>query len=197
MENFAIIGLGNPGLVYRNTRHNIGFWLLDAISKRENLLFQSSKDFHADHLIMSRKDKRILLIKPKTFMNDSGRYLTKILSYFRCASQNVVLVHDELTLPFGELKISQKRGAGGHNGVASVFRFLGNSLVRFRIGIGSKPYPQMKLSDFVLSRLSIEESNSLESKCETLIDTLYDLIDNGVDSTMNLINKTQPSQLSS
>jgi peptidyl-tRNA hydrolase, PTH1 family len=197
VENFAIIGLGNPGLVYQKTRHNIGFWLLDAIAEKENLLFKSSNDFHADHLIMSRKNKRILLIKPKTFMNESGRYLSKILSYFRCTTENVVLIHDELTLPFGELKISHRRGAGGHNGVSSVFNFLGNSLIRFRIGIGSKPHPKMKLSDFVLSKFSSEECKLLDSKSETLIDTLYDLIDNGVDATMNLINQTKPSQLSS
>ena len=107
MENFAIIGLGNPGQVYQKTRHNLGFWLVDAIAERENLVFQSSKDFHADHLVMSRKNNRILLVKPKTFMNESGKYLSKILSYFRCPPENVVLVHDELTLPFGELKISQ------------------------------------------------------------------------------------------
>ena len=83
MENFAIIGLGNPGQVYQKTRHNLGFWLVDAIAKKENLAFQTSKDFHADHLVMSRKDNRILLVKPKTFMNESGKYLTKILSYFK------------------------------------------------------------------------------------------------------------------
>lgn len=194
MENFAIIGLGNPGQVYQKTRHNLGFWLVDAIAKKENLAFQTSKDFHADHLVMSRKDNRILLVKPKTFMNESGKYLTKILSYFKCVPNNVVIVHDELTLPFGELKISHNRGAGGHNGVASVISFIGNSFMRFRLGIGSKPHPQMKLSDFVLSSLSLEESKYLDSKKENLIDTLYGLIDNGLDATMNLINQTKPSQ---
>ncbi len=197
MGNFAIIGLGNPGQVYQKTRHNLGFWLVDAIAERENLVFQSSKDFHADHLVMSRKNNRILLVKPKTFMNESGKYLSKILSYFRCPPENVVLVHDELTLPFGELKISHKKGTGGHNGVASVISFIGNSFMRFRLGIGSKPFPQMKLSDFVLSKLSLEECKSLDSKKENLIDALYGLIDNGVDATMNLINQTKPSQLSS
>ena len=194
MENFAIIGLGNPGQVYQKTRHNLGFWLVDAIAKKENLAFQTSNDFHADHLVMSRKDNRILLVKPKTFMNESGKYLTKILSYFKCVPNNVVIVHDELTLPFGELKISHNRGAGGHNGVASVISFIGNSFMRFRLGIGSKPHPQMKLSDFVLSSLSLEESKYLDSKKENLIDTLYGLIDNGLDATMNLINQTKPSQ---
>lgn len=194
MGNFAIIGLGNPGQVYQKTRHNLGFWLVDAIAKRENLVFQTSKNFHADHLVMSRKDTRILLVKPKTFMNESGKYLSKMLSYFRCSPTNVVVVHDELTLPLGELKISHNRGAGGHNGVASVISFIGNSFMRFRLGIGSKPHPQMKLSDFVLSRLSLEESNYLDSKKENLIDALYGLIDNGLDATMNLINQTKPSQ---
>ena len=101
MANYAIIGLGNPGEIYQKTRHNLGFWLLDKVAEKENVHFKSSKEFHADHLVMNRKDKSILLIKPKTFMNESGRYLSSILNYFRCSTTNMILVHDELTLPFG------------------------------------------------------------------------------------------------
>lgn len=197
MENFAIIGLGNPGQVYNKTRHNLGFWLVDAIAERENLSFQTSKSMCAEHLIMKRKDNRILLLKPKTFMNESGKYLSKIFSYFRCIPNNIVVIHDEFTLPFGEIKISKRKSAGGHNGVASVINFIGNSFIRFRLGIGNKPHPQMKLSDFVLSNLTLEENKILENRKEKLIDTLYGLIDNGIDVTMNLINQTKPSQISS
>ena len=107
MANFAIIGLGNPGDIYQSTRHNLGFWLLDKIAEKENVRFNSSKEFHADHLIMNRKEKKVLLVKPKTFMNESGRYLSSILNYFRCSPENVIVLHDDLTLPFGEIKISK------------------------------------------------------------------------------------------
>lgn len=197
MANFAIIGLGNPGDIYQSTRHNLGFWLLDKIAEKENVRFNSSKEFHADHLIMNRKQKKVLLVKPKTFMNESGRYLSSILNYFRCSPENVIVLHDDLTLPFGEIKISKNRGAGGHNGVNSVISSLGNSFARFRLGIGSKPFPQMKLSDFVLSKLSAEECLFLENKKDNFYDALFGILDNGIDATMNLINQTKRSQSTS
>lgn len=193
MSNFAIIGLGNPGKAYLNTRHNLGFWLIDAIAESQNLTFKSSKGFHADYSIMNRKNNRLLLIKPTTFMNESGKHLSVMMSYFKCLSENVILVHDELTLPFGEIKVSQKKGSGGHNGVASVMNAIGNSFVRFRIGIGSKSNEQMKLSDFVLSKLGVNECNHLNSIKKNLVETLFGLIDDGVVPTMNLINQKHPS----
>jgi PTH1 family peptidyl-tRNA hydrolase len=100
-------------------------------------------------------------------------------------------------LPFGEIKISKNRGAGGHNGVSSVISSLGNSFARFRLGIGSKPFPQMKLSDFVLSKLSTEECLFLENKKDNFYDALFGILDNGIDATMNLINQTNRSQSTS
>ncbi len=197
MADFAVIGLGNPGEVYRNSRHNLGFWCLDNIAEKKNVKFKSSKEFHADYLVLKHNDMKILLVKPMTMMNESGRFLLSILNYFRCSSSNVILIHDELTLPFGELKISTNRGAGGHNGVSSVINALGDSLTRFRIGIGKKSFPQMKLSDFVLSKLTSEECSLLEGKKDNLNDALLHIFENGVDATMNLINQTrrpQPNQ---
>ena len=197
MANFAIIGLGNPGITYQSTRHNLGFWLLDNIAEKDNVQFKKSEEFHADYLIMKRNDKKVLLVKPKTFMNESGRYLSAILNYFRFSPENVIVVHDELTLPFGEIKISKNKGPGGHNGVSSVISSLGNSFVRFRLGIGNKPFPQMNLADFVLSKLSSEECLYLESKKDTFYNALFDILDNGIDATMNLINQTKRSQSTS
>lgn len=197
MADFAVIGLGNPGEVYRNTRHNLGFWLLDKIAEKGNVKFKNSREYHADHSIMPYKESNILLIKPMTFMNESGRYLLSILNYFQCPLANVILIHDELTLPLGELKISKNRGAGGHNGVISVISALGSSFTRFRIGIGKKSFPQMKLSDFVLSKLTSEECTLLEQEEDNFNNALFSIFDNGVDATMNLINQTrrpQPNQ---
>jgi PTH1 family peptidyl-tRNA hydrolase len=197
VADFAVIGLGNPGQVYQNTRHNLGFWLLDEIAEKGNVHFKNSREYHAEHIIMPYKGINILLIKPMTFMNESGRYLLSILNYFRCPLANVILIHDELTLPLGELKISKNRGAGGHKGVSSVISALGNSLIRFRIGIGKKSFPQMKLSDFVLSKLTSKECTLLEQEKDNFKDALFSIFDNGVDATMNLINQTrrpQPNQ---
>ena len=115
---------------------------------------------------MHFNNNKIFLIKPLTFMNESGRYLSSLLSYINCPSQNVILVHDDLTMPLADLKISLNKGTGGHNGVANVISNIGKSFIRFRIGIGSKLFPEMKLSDFVLSKMSDTELKSLESKKE-------------------------------
>lgn len=197
MVNFAIIGLGNPGEAHQKTRHNLGFWLLDKVAEKENVYFKKSKEFHADHLVMTRNGKKILLVKPKTFMNESGCYLANILNYFRCSPTNMILAHDELTLPFGEIKISKNRGAGGHNGVTSVMSTLGNTFIRFRLGIGSKTHPQMNLADFVLSKLSSEELTILEDRRDNICDALFSILDNGLDTAMNLINQTNRSQSTS
>ena len=194
MVNFAVIGLGNPGLNYRNTRHNLGFWMLDALAEENRLQFKENKNYHAHYTLMAHGDKKILLVKPTTFMNESGNYLSSLLSYFSCSTKDVILVHDELTLPFGDLKISNKRGSGGHNGVESVISHIGNTFIRFRIGIGAKPFPQMKLSEFVLSKLSQSERTLIETHKDRFIKAFFSIFDNGLSATMNFINQTQRSQ---
>lgn len=194
MVNFAVIGLGNPGPNYRNTRHNLGFWMLDALAEENRLQFKENKNYHSHYTIMAHGDKKILLVKPTTFMNDSGNYLSSLLSYFSCCAKDVILVHDELTLPFGDLKISNNRGSGGHNGVESVISHIGNTFTRFRIGIGAKPFPHMKLSEFVLSKLSQSERILIQTHKERFIKAFFSIIDNGLSATMNSINQTQRSQ---
>jgi len=194
VEKWVIIGLGNPGDKFHNTRHNLGFWLLDLLARKQNLKFKLSKTHHAYFTSMHFSKKKIYLVKPDTFMNESGRYLSSLLSFFNCSSENVILIHDELTLPLGNLKISKNKGAGGHNGVASVISSIGNSLIRFRLGIGSKPFDQMKLSDFVLSKFSKPELCLLENQKESFLNAIYSIFENGLSSTMNFINQTTRSQ---
>ena len=194
MENWVIIGLGNSGDKFHNTRHNLGFWFLDLLAKKQNLKFKFSKNHHAYFTFMHFNNNKIYLVKPDTFMNESGRYLSNLLSFFNCSSENVILIHDELTLPLGNLKISKNKGAGGHNGVASVISGIGNSLIRFRLGIGSKPFDQMKLSDFVLSKFSKPELSLLEDKKDSFLKAIFSIFENGLSSTMNFINQTTRSQ---
>ena len=194
MENWVIIGLGNSGDKFHNTRHNLGFWFLDLLAKKQNLKFKFSKTHHAYFTFMHFNNNKIYLVKPDTFMNESGRYLSNLLSFFNCSSENVILIHDELTLPLGKLKISKNKGAGGHNGVASVISGIGNSLIRFRLGIGSKPFDQMKLSDFVLSKFSKPELSLLEDKKDSFLKAIFSIFENGLSSTMNFINQTTRSQ---
>lgn len=191
MEKLAIIGLGNPGAEYQKSRHNLGFWLIDALAEQENLTFKENKQFHAQVTHMQRKERKFLLVKPMSYMNESGKFLSSLLSYFDCSPSDSIVVHDEIAFPLGQLKISQNKGAGGHNGVKSVISSIGSSFVRFRVGIGTKPHPEVKLADFVLSKLSKQEWAFLQTRKDCLCNSLLDLLDRGVDATMNLINQTR------
>ena len=194
MEKLAIIGLGNPGAEYQKSRHNLGFWLIDALAEQENLTFKENKQFHAQVTHMQRKERKFLLVKPMSYMNESGKFLSSLLSYFDCSPIDSIVVHDEIAFPLGQLKISRNKGAGGHNGVKSVISSIGSSFVRFRVGIGTKPHPEVKLADFVLSKLSNQEWAFLQTRKDCLCNSLLDLLDRGVDATMNLINQTHRSQ---
>ena len=191
MEKLAVIGLGNPGAEYQKSRHNLGFWLIDALAEQENLTFKENKQFHAQVTHMQRKERKFLLVKPMSYMNESGKFLSSLLSYFDCSPSDSIVVHDEIAFPLGQLKISQNKGAGGHNGVKSVISSIGSSFVRFRVGIGTKPHPEVKLADFVLSKLSKQEWAFLQTRKDCLCNSLLDLLDRGVDATMNLINQTR------
>jgi PTH1 family peptidyl-tRNA hydrolase len=194
VEKLAVIGLGNPGAEYQKSRHNMGFWLVDALAEQESLTFKENKQFHAQVTHMQRKERKFLLVKPMSYMNESGKFLSSLLSYFDCSPSDSIVVHDEIAFPLGLLKISQNKGAGGHNGVKSVISSIGSSFVRFRVGIGTKPHPEVKLADFVLSKLSKQEWAFLQTRKDCLCNSLLDLLDRGVDATMNLINQTHRSQ---
>ena len=131
MEKLAVIGLGNPGPEYQKSRHNMGFWLVDALAEQEKLTFKENKQFHAQISHMQRDGKNFLLVKPLSYMNESGKFLIPLLSYFECEPSRSIIVHDELAFPLGNVKISRNKGAGGHNGVKSIISSIGSSFVRF------------------------------------------------------------------
>ena len=125
MSCVAIIGLGNPGSRYSKTRHNLGFWFLDNLAKSHGITFQSKSKFNSDISKFTHNDRSYMLVKPLTFMNQSGKYLRSLLSSNSCDVDKSILVHDELTLQVGQMKISTGKSAGGHNGVKSIFDTLG------------------------------------------------------------------------
>ena len=126
-------------------------------------------------------------------MNESGKFLSPLLSYFECSADHAIVVHDEIAFPLGEIKVSRNKGAGGHNGVKSVLSSIGSGFARFRVGIGMKPNPEVNLADFVLSKLSAEEWTFLQERKDYLCQSLLNLLDDGVDVAMNLINQTNRS----
>lgn len=193
VEKFAVIGLGNPGSQYQKTRHNLGFWLLDALAERENISFKLNKKYHAEIAQMQRKESLFVLVKPLTYMNESGKFLSSLLSYTNCRPEESVVLHDEIAFPLGEAKVSRNKGAGGHNGVKSVISSIGSAFVRFRIGIGGKAHDGVDLADHVLSKISADDWSHLQSRKAFLCESLLNLLDNGVDVAMNLINQTKPA----
>ena len=193
MESFAIIGLGNPGTKYNRTRHNLGFWLVDELARREKVIYKTNKQYHAEVGQMRRKESKVLLVKPMNYMNESGEFLSPLLSYFGCSADNAIVVHDEIAFPLGEVKISRNKGAGGHNGVKSVISAIGSGFVRFRLGIGPNLNPEVNLADYVLSKLSLTEWALLQTRKDCFFQSLFNLLDDGVDVAMNIINQTNRS----
>ena len=195
MSCSAIVGLGNPGAQYAQTRHNLGFWLLDHLADTQQVVFQEKSKFRAEITKFSYAEKCFMLVKPLTFMNESGKFLKMLLSKNNCEISDTILIHDELTLPVGRMKISKSNGDGGHNGVRSVFSAIGSDLIRFRLGIGQKKNPTMDLADYVLSKFIPEEIQLLEKQKENFLNALMSLITDGVDKAMNRYNQTSPNSI--
>jgi len=184
-----IVGLGNPGEKFKNTRHNVGFVAVDTFAEKNNFpKFKLHKKSNA--LISENGD--IILVKPQTFMNDSGKTIKKIISNFKFQISNLVLIHDDIDLPIGKIKIIKERGSAGHKGVESIIKSIGNNgLIRFRIGI--KPQDTItKIQDIkklVLKNFSKEEQKILDETIKKTAEALDLFVKQGLDKTMNEYNK--------
>lgn len=149
---YLISGLGNPGDKYKNTRHNIGFLVIDAITKNLSTTNINNSNFQA----IVQKNLSNLYVKPQTFMNLSGESILSIVEYYNIPNENIIVVHDDLDLPFGTVKFKVGGGHGGHNGLRSIDSHVGKDYIRIRVGIG-KPENKGDVADYVLSNFSKEE----------------------------------------
>ncbi len=153
---YLIAGLGNPGDNYALTRHNVGFLVIDEIAKNIPTSNINNSNFKAKVLKASNK----LLVKPQTFMNLSGESILPIADYYNIANENIIVIHDDLDLPFGSVKFKIGGGHGGHNGLRSIDSNINKDYIRVRIGIG-KPENKKDVANFVLSNFSKDELNQL------------------------------------
>jgi len=190
MSISLVAGLGNPGREYAATRHNAGFAVIDALAARLGLAWKRSLRCHA---WIARWPQPAgparLLAKPTTFMNESGRALRALGDFYQVPPAAMVVVHDDLAIDLGRVKISVRGSAGGHNGVASLREHLGDGFIRYRLGVGPKHPAAMDLKDFVLGRFTPDEQTIFDQQLTTYLDGLGLLIEQGPARAMNQLNR--------
>lgn len=184
-----IAGLGNPGKEYVNTRHNIGFVVVDELAKKLGFTWKLEKKRKAEVAQGTWGHQPIILAKPQTYMNLSGEALGSLAGYFKIPGARIIAIFDDVTLPLGRVKVSLEGGTGGHNGVENLVQHLGKGFMRFRIGIGQKTHPAMDLKDYVLGTFLTVESTYIETLLPNFIEGLHLLIDKGAVSAMNVLNQ--------
>lgn len=174
-----IVGLGNPGGEYKKTRHNIGFIFLNSFLSKENLSLDKKK-FKGQYIeYVSSKGNKAILLEPQTYMNLSGDSIIDFVKYYKIDIEDVLIIHDDLDLEVGKIRIRAKGSSGGHNGIKSVIaRLNGENFKRIRIGIGKDS--NIPVVDYVLSKFNDEEMKVLESKMGVVNKVIEDFID-GVD----------------
>jgi PTH1 family peptidyl-tRNA hydrolase len=188
-----VAGLGNPGRDYEHTRHNVGWVALDALARKHRLSWQSMPPFEAEVARWDLGSGRVRwLVKPTTYMNASGRAIGALARYYKIAPEAVVAVYDDVSIGFGWVKVTVAGSAAGHNGVTSLLETMGDSFVRYRIGIGPKEPPEMELSNFVLGRFTAEQQTTLTQKLDYYVSGLELLLARGAEAAMNQLNRRDP-----
>lgn len=180
-----IVGLGNPGIQYENTRHNAGFIMLDAIAKAWDIRVEKAK-FRAYLGEGKVGDKRVLLMKPQTYMNNSGEAVREAMKFYKVPAQRVILLFDDISLPVGGLRVRRQGSAGGQNGVKSIIALCGSdAFPRIKMGIGAKPHPDFDLADWVLSKFKKDELKIISETAEKAVDAVRLMVDGDIEQAMN------------
>jgi PTH1 family peptidyl-tRNA hydrolase len=183
-----LVGLGNPGDTYRDTRHNVGFRLLDRLAECEGLRFAAAPRFKAETAVWDRPDGRILLVKPQTFMNNSGEAVAPLAHYYKVPVEDVFVVYDDMDLPAGKTRLRHGGGHGGHNGLKSLHQHLGSdAYVRIKIGIG-RPPAGGEVTPWVLGRAASEDRQHEQAAIAAILDGLPLILDGDLARAANRIH---------
>ncbi|GAB4313219.1 MAG: aminoacyl-tRNA hydrolase [Phototrophicales bacterium] len=187
MTRYLVVGLGNPGVRYEKTRHNIGFWVVDELARRWNASnFKTErKALVADATI---KNQRVLLIKPQTYMNLSGEAVRAIIDFYKLDIENLIVIHDDLDVDFGVLRIRKGGSAGGQNGVKNIIQHLHTQdFKRIRCGIG-RPPGRMDPADYVLEPFKGDQEITARLMVDRAADAVETWLSDGIDIAMNRYN---------
>ena len=185
--DWLIVGLGNPGKKYEETRHNVGFHVVDQLANAENLRFDENRN----KALLARgriRNHTAALVKPQTFMNLSGESVGPVARFYKVPPERILVIYDDLDLPTAQLRLRPKGGSGGHKGMTSITQHLSSqNFPRLRIGIG-RPPGQMPVTAYVLQKFSVDEWQAMQQTYENAIQAIYALMDDGVDKAMNQFN---------
>ncbi len=187
--DMMIVGLGNPGLQYEGTRHNIGFAAMDALCEKHECECKKMKftAYMGDAVI---PNKRVLLLKPQTYMNNSGSAVGEAARFYKIAPENILVMYDDISLEPGILRIRRKGSAGGHNGIKDIIEVLGSEeFPRIKLGVGAKPHPDYDLKDWVLGKFKPEDKEKVETSLDNAVKAVNELLSRGIDSAMNKFSK--------
>lgn len=185
---YIICGLGNPGTQYENTRHNIGFMTVDTLCEKYRLSCKKVK-FKSLTCDAAIGGKRCLIMKPTTFMNNSGEAVTEAMSFYKIPPERTVIVFDDISLEPGKLRIRRKGSDGGHNGIKSIIYLSGSdAFPRIKMGVGAKPHPDYKLADWVLGHFNKEDGEKLEQCFQNAVACLELIVQGKIDEAMNKYN---------
>tara|TARA_B100000989_G_scaffold260558_1_gene211200 strand:- start:9127 stop:9687 length:561 start_codon:yes stop_codon:yes gene_type:complete len=180
------VGLGNPTPDSENNRHNVGFKIIDSINKKFSLSKQKPK-FKGLLTTGNIENEKVYAIKPLTFMNNSGICIRELIEYFKIDAENVIVFHDDLDLEFGKIKAKFGGSSAGHNGIASIDKFIGKDYSRVRIGIG-KPESEIEVSDYVLQNFNEDESMGIEKISNDITESISFLIKKKLDLFSSTVN---------
>lgn len=187
--SYVIVGLGNPGAEYAKTRHNAGFIAIDYMCEKYGARVNkaSHRGLVGEAVIAG---KRVLLVKPQTFMNLSGECVRALLDFYKLGTDRLIVIYDDISLPVGRLRARRDGSAGGHNGIKSIIEHTGTQIFpRIKIGVGQKPHPDYDLASWVLSEFSAEDYKALCAALPTVCEGLERLLTSGIDDAMQICNK--------
>lgn len=189
---WLVVGLGNPGNKYRFTRHNIGFLAVDGLAQGWTSPAGATSE-STEHKALTQRLKvesqPILLAKPQTFMNLSGESVLSLLQFYKIPKEQLVVLQDDIEIPFASMRFHKNRGHGGHNGIKSISQVLGgNDYIRLKLGVGRPPHPEMDVADYVLQNFSSEEMKAMPDFLNRACEAVETLIFEGLDKASSRFN---------